>query len=122
VATVASENVLTKCTAETLPAIIGVIVWIPPQQRAYLLDCFRGLHAALDEHKAKGTPPGSPVYATIHEQLTEDIAAIGFGRDDVLVAASVVGQLSTYVRLESLMPKELGPEEQEAICRLKSMR
>ena len=81
---------------------------------------FRSLDAALDEHKAKGTKTGDPVYAKIFEALAEDVALTGFGRDDVAQAAYHVGQLSTYKRLESLMPKQLQPEEQEAITHLQN--
>ena len=95
-------------------------VWITPTYRVHLLDTFRSLDAALDEHKAKGTKPGDPVYAKIFEQLAEDVALAGFGRDDAAQAAYQVGQLSTYKRLESLMPKQLQPDEQEAITHLQN--
>jgi hypothetical protein len=36
--------------------------WLPPQVRVFLLEEFRSLDAALDEHKAKGTEPGDPVW------------------------------------------------------------
>lgn len=95
-------------------------MWITPTYRVFLLDTFRSLDAALDEHKAKGTKPRDPVYAKIFEQLAEDVALTGFGRDDVALAAYHVGQLSTYKRLESLMPKQLEPNEQEAITYLQN--
>ena len=95
-------------------------MWITPTYRVFLLDTFRSLDAALDEHKAKGTKPGDPVYARIFEQLAEDVALAGFGRDDAAQAAYQVGQLSTYKRLESLMPKQLQPDEQEAITHLQN--
>jgi hypothetical protein len=95
-------------------------VWITPTYRVFLLETFRSLDAALDEHKAKGTKPGAPVYAKIFEQLAEDVALTGFGRDDVAQAAYHVGQLSTCKRLESLMPKQLQPDEQEAITHLQN--
>jgi len=88
--------------------------------RAHLLETFRSLDAALDEHKAKGTKPLNPVYAKIFEQLAEDVAVTGFGRDDIAQAGYQVGQLSTYKRLESLMPKQLEPYEQEAIGHLEN--
>ncbi len=95
-------------------------VLITPTNRVFLLDTFRSLDAALDEHKAKGTKPRDPVYALIFEQLAEDVALTGFGRDDVALVAYHVGQLSTYKRLESLMPKQLQPDEQEAITYLQN--
>jgi hypothetical protein len=95
-------------------------VWIIPEYRVFLLDTFRSLDAALDEHKAKGTKPRDPVYALIFDQLAEDVAQTGFGRDDVAQVAYHVGQLSTYKRLESLMPKQLQPDEQEAITHLQN--
>jgi hypothetical protein len=76
------------------------------------------LDAALDEHNSKGTRPGDPVYVAIFEQLAEDVATAGFGKDEIPQVANYVGQLSTYSRLERLMPKQLGPEEQEAIAHL----
>ena len=81
---------------------------------------FRGLDAALDERKAKGTKVGDPVYAKIHEQLAADVAIVGYGKDAIPHVAAYVGQLSTYNRLESLMPKQLGPDEQEAITHLEN--
>lgn len=93
-------------------------MWIAPAFRVHFLDMFRGLEAALDEHKAKRTKPSDQVYAKIHEQLAEDVAIAGYGRDAIPHVAAYVGQLSTYNRLESLMPKQLGPDEQEAITHL----
>ncbi|HYL62094.1 MAG TPA: hypothetical protein VE077_05680 [Candidatus Methylomirabilis sp.] len=95
-------------------------MWIAPQYRVHLLGTFRSLDAALDEHKANGTKPQAPVYGRIFEQLAEDVAMTGFGRDDIAKAAYLVGQLSTFKRLESLMPKQLGPDEQEAIAQLQN--
>jgi hypothetical protein len=95
-------------------------VWIAPTSRVHLLDTFRSLDAALDEHKAKGTKPGDPVYSEIFEQLAEDVALTGFGRDDIAQVAYQVGQLSTHNRLRGLMPKQLGPDEQEAITHLQN--
>jgi hypothetical protein len=93
-------------------------VWIDPSYCGHLLDMFRGLDAALDEHEANGTRTGDPVYAKIHAQLAEDVAMVGYGKDAIPHVAAYIGQLSTYNRLERLMPKQLGPDEQEAITHL----
>jgi hypothetical protein len=84
------------------------------------LEEFRSLDAALDQHKAKGTKPGDPVYEHIFKQLADDVAQAGVGVDRIDLAAYAVGQISTYNRLRSLMPKQLGPEEQEAITHLQT--
>jgi hypothetical protein len=94
--------------------------WLPPQVRVFLLEQFRSLDAALDEHKAKGTKPGDPVYEHIFKQLADDVAQAGIGVDRIDLAAYAVGQISTYNRLRSLMPKQLAPDEQEAITHLQN--
>jgi hypothetical protein len=93
-------------------------VLIDPDFHNYLFETFRSLDAALDEHKAKGTKTGDAVYGRIFEQLGDDVAATGFGKDDLAEVANQVGQLSTYNRLRGLMPKQLNAEEQEAITNL----
>jgi hypothetical protein len=92
--------------------------WLPPQVRVFLWEQFRSLDAALDEHMAKGTKPGDPVYEHIFKELAVDVAYAGVGVDRIDVAAYAVGQISTYNRLRSLMPKQFTPEEQEAITHL----
>lgn len=92
--------------------------WLLPQVRVFLLNEFRSLDAALDEHKAKGTKPGDPVYEHIFKQLADDVAQKGVGVDRIDVAAYAVGQISTYNRLRGLMPKQFSPDEQEAITHL----
>jgi hypothetical protein len=95
-------------------------LWLPPQVRVFLLEQFRSLDAALDEHKAKGTKPGDPVYEHIFKELADDVAQAGVGVDRIDVAAYAVGQISTYNRLRSLMPKQFTQEEQEAFQHLQS--
>jgi len=70
---------------------------------------------ALDEHKQKGTRPGDRVYQIIHDQLAEDLAPYGFGRDQLRDVAEKCGQLSTYERLEQLMTRQSQPQESTAI-------
>jgi hypothetical protein len=41
-----------------------------------LVEYFRSLEKALDEHKQKGTPSGDPVYQKMYEHLTGDLATI----------------------------------------------
>jgi len=94
--------------------------WLLPEVRVFLLNQFRSLDAALDEHKAKGTKPGDPVYEHIFKQLADDVAQAGVGVDRIDLAAYAVGQISTYNRLRSLMPKQLAPDEQEAITHLQN--
>ena len=95
-------------------------LWLSPQVRVFLLDQFRSLDAALDEHEAKGTKRGDPVYEQIFKQLADDVAQAGVGVDRIDLAAYAVGQISTYNRLRSLMPKQLAPGEQEAITHLQN--
>jgi hypothetical protein len=89
--------------------------WLPSEVRVFLLEQFRSLDAALDEHRAKGTKPGDQVYEHIFKELADDVAQAGVGVDRIDLAAYAVGQISTYNRLRSLMPKQLAPGEQEAI-------
>lgn len=91
------------------------VLWIEPLRRIQLLDFFRSLDAALDEHKGKGTPVGDPVYQKIFEQLAGDVAMVGFGKDEIPFVANECGQLSTYKRLEQLMTKQNQPQESAAM-------
>ena len=85
------------------------------RDRADYIEYFRGLHKALDEHKQKGTRAGDPVFGIIHDQLAEDLAPYGFGKDELRNVAERCGQLSTYERLEHLMPKQGDQEVSNAI-------
>jgi hypothetical protein len=93
-------------------------VWIAPEFRDFLLDDFRSLDDALDEHPGERARPGDPVYGKIFDQLAADVTIAGFGRDDIGQVAFQVGQSSTFNRLRSLMAKQLGQDEQEAITHL----
>ena len=73
-------------------------------QRA-VVEYFRDLELALNEHKAKGTPKGDPAYSRIYTQLARDIAQIGIARQELSEAATICGHLSTFERLEQLMKK-----------------
>ena len=72
------------------------------------MDAIVRQHAALDEHKQKGTPKEDPVYSRIYEQLAGDVAGIGVGKDQISLLAKEVGHLSTVQRLENLMKKPIG--------------
>ena len=73
-----------------------------------LVEYFRGLEKALDEHKQKGTPSGDPVYQKIYEALTGDLATIGVGQDQIEDLAAQCGHGSTLARLEKLRKKPIG--------------
>ena len=89
---------------------------IDPVLRFQLVEFFRSLDAALDEHKTKGTPAGHPSYQGIFGQLVGgDLALLGVGRDHVAAVAAECGHLSTYKRLEQLMTKQDQPQESAAI-------
>src|SRR5262245_9289732 len=62
-----------------------------PNMQARLVAFFRSLEQALDEHKAKGTPDGDPVYQKIYEALTGDLAEIGVGQDQIEQLAQQCG-------------------------------
>jgi hypothetical protein len=88
---------------------------VPVKDRADYIEYFRSLDKALDEHKAKGTRAGDPVYRFIHDELAEDLAPYGFGKDELRDVAERCGQLSTYERLEHLMPKHGDQQVSNAI-------
>ena len=73
-----------------------------------LVEYFRSLEKALDEHKQKGTPNGDPVYDKIYEQLAGDLATIGIGRDQIEALAAQCGHGSTVTRLQKLRKKPIG--------------
>jgi hypothetical protein len=56
-----------------------------------LVEYFRSLETALDEHKQKGTASGDPVYEKIYGQLTKDLAALGVGKDQFETLAAQCG-------------------------------
>ncbi len=85
------------------------------RDRADYIKYFRSLDKALDEHKHKSTRPGDAVYSIIHDQLAEDLAPYGFGKDELRGVAERCGHLSTYERLENLMAKEHSPEVKHAV-------
>jgi hypothetical protein len=93
-------------------------LWIEPLRRFQLVEFFRSLDAALDEHKEKGTPTGAPVYHRIYQQLAEDVALLGVGKDHIPEVAAECGQLSTYRRLEQAMTMQNQPKESAAITLL----
>jgi hypothetical protein len=70
-----------------------------------LVEYFRSLDLALDEHKHKGTPQGDPIYQTMYEQLSGDLAHLGIGKDQIAKLARFCGQESTVERLHLLMKK-----------------
>ena len=76
--------------------------------KSQLVEYFRNLEKALDEHKQKGTPSGDPVYQKIYEQLTGDLAAIGIGQDQIEALAAQCGHGSTLARLDKLRKKPIG--------------
>ena len=73
-----------------------------------LVEYFRSLEKALNEHKEKGTPGGDPVYQKIYEQLTGDVATLGVGQDQLEALAAQCGHGSTLIRLEKLRKKPIG--------------
>lgn len=76
--------------------------------QSQLVDYFRSLDRALDEHKRKGTPQGDDVYQRIYEQLAGDLAPLGVGKDQIAEVAKSCGQGSTFERLQKLMKKPVG--------------
>jgi len=72
-----------------------------------LVEYFRSLELALNEHKEKGTPKGDPTYSRIYTQLSRDLAKIGIARDELPEAAKSCGHISTFERLEQLMKKPM---------------
>jgi len=84
-------------------------------ERSEFVQYFRRLDMALDEHERKGTQPGDAVYDVIHDQLAEDLAPYGFGKDELRDVAERCGQLSTYKRLEHVMTRQGQPQEATAI-------
>src|SRR5205823_11657228 len=56
-----------------------------------LVEYFRSLELALNEHKEKGTPKGDPTYSRIYTQLSRDLAKIGIARDELPEAAKSCG-------------------------------
>jgi hypothetical protein len=85
------------------------------RDRADYIGYFRSLEKALDEHREKGTRSGDPVYGIIYDQLAEDMAVYGFGKDELRDVADGCGQLSTYERLQLLMPKQADQQASNAI-------
>jgi hypothetical protein len=73
-----------------------------------LIQYFRSLELALDEHRDKGTPQGDPVYQRIYNQRSGDVAALGIGKDQIGDLAKECGHESTIERLEKLMKKPIG--------------
>ena len=97
------------CNLELIPKPIGGEA--APQNvvsPAQLVEYFRSLERALDEHKSKGTPAGDPVYQNIYEQLAGDLALLGVGKDQLADVASDCGHGSTLSRLERLRKKPIG--------------
>ena len=73
-----------------------------------VVEYFRSLELALNEHKEKGTPKGDPTYSRMYTQLARDLAHLGIGRDEIPEAAKSCGHISTFEHLEQLMKKPVG--------------
>jgi hypothetical protein len=73
-----------------------------------IIDYFRSLELALNEHKDKGTSQGDIIYLRIYGQLASDLAVLGIGRDQIPEFAKKCGHESTLKRLEQLMKKPIG--------------
>ena len=75
-----------------------------------VVEYFRSLELALNEHKEKGTPKGDPTYSSrMYTQLARDLAQLGIGRDGIPETAKSCGHVSTFERLD---------QHHEETCRL----
>ena len=72
-----------------------------------LVEYFRSLELALNEHKEKGTPKGDPTCSRIYTQLARDLGQVGIGRDGIREAAKSCDHISTFERLEQLRKKPI---------------
>lgn len=95
------------CNLELIPQPVGGETG-PSDMQNRLVEYFRSLEAALDEHKEKGTPAGDPVYDKTYKQLAEDLAGIGVGQDQIESLAEQCGHGSTVARLQKLRKRPIG--------------
>ena len=95
------------CNLELIPQPIGGEA-VQSNMQHRLVEYFRSLEAALDEHKEKGTPAGDPVYDKTYKQLAQDLAAIGVGQDQIEALAEQCGHGSTVARLQKLRKRPIG--------------